>query len=111
MSDCRKQIIDVITPPIIAIDIIGLTSILFIYLKIIIMRVNPYPPNFRRIAARIIEPATGASTWAFGNHKCTENRGNFTRNAVIIIIQINHDIESVGINSCSGIVIFECFDE
>jgi hypothetical protein len=24
--------------------------------------INPYPPNFRRSPARIIEPATGAST-------------------------------------------------
>jgi hypothetical protein len=37
------------------------------------------------MAARIIEPATGASTWAFGNHKCTENKGSFTRKAKIII--------------------------
>jgi hypothetical protein len=26
------------------------------------MRINPYPPNFSKIAAKIIEPATGAST-------------------------------------------------
>lgn len=29
ISDCRKQIIDVITPPTIAIDIIGLINVLF----------------------------------------------------------------------------------
>lgn len=29
MSDCRRQIIDVITPPIMAIDIIGFTNNLF----------------------------------------------------------------------------------
>lgn len=29
----------------------------------------PYPPNFRRTAARIIDPATGASTWALGSHR------------------------------------------
>ena len=34
-----------------------------------ISRISPYPPNFRRIAARIIDPATGASTCAFGSHK------------------------------------------
>ena len=27
-----------------------------------IRRISPYPPNFKRIAARIIDPATGAST-------------------------------------------------
>lgn len=41
---------------------IGFTSILFMYEKIIIIRAIPYPPNFSRIAARIIDPATGAST-------------------------------------------------
>lgn len=63
------------------------------------------------MAAKIIDPATGASTWAFGSHKWTENSGSFTKNAIIIIIQIAHDIESVGINNCSGIVIFKCFEE
>lgn len=33
-----------------------------------------------------MEPATGASTCALGSHKCTENRGSFTRNAVKSII-------------------------
>lgn len=28
----------------------------------------PKAPSFRSTPARIIEPATGASTWAFGNH-------------------------------------------
>lgn len=29
-----------------------------------------------------MEPATGASTWAFGNHKCTPYRGIFTKKAI-----------------------------
>lgn len=29
----------------------------------------PSPPNFNIKPARIIEPETGASTWALGNHK------------------------------------------
>lgn len=33
------------------------------------IRKIPYPPSFRRSPARIIDPATGASTWAFGSHK------------------------------------------
>lgn len=37
--------------------------------KCIIVRNTPYPPSFRRMAARIIEPAIGASTWALGSHK------------------------------------------
>lgn len=31
------------------------------------IRIIPYPPNFNRIPARIIDPAIGASTWALGN--------------------------------------------
>lgn len=38
-------------------------------------RRRPYLPSFSRIAARIIEPATGASTWALGSHKCSRNKG------------------------------------
>jgi len=49
------------------------------------IRANPYPPNLRRIAANTIDPAIGASTWAFGSHRCTENIGSFTRNPVISI--------------------------
>lgn len=30
--------------------------------KISILRTSPYPPNFNKIAAKIIDPATGAST-------------------------------------------------
>jgi hypothetical protein len=45
------------------------------------IRSKPYPPSLRRIAARIIDPATGASTCAKGNHKCTKNEGSFTQKA------------------------------
>lgn len=110
MSDCRRQIIDVITPPTIAIDITGLTNNLFIYLKIIIIRAIPYPPNFSKMAAKIIDPATGASTCAFGNHKWTENSGNFTMNAVIIINHVNEFIDLNGRVICSGIDMFRCFE-
>lgn len=46
------------------------------------IRSIPYPPNFRRIAARIIEPATGASTCAFGSHKWVKNIGSLIIKAV-----------------------------
>ena len=39
---------------------------------------NPYLPNFNRTPAKIILPATGASTWAFGSHTCTKYIGVFT---------------------------------
>lgn len=32
-------------------------------------RIMPYPPSFRRVPARTIDPAIGASTWAFGSHR------------------------------------------
>lgn len=42
---------------------------LMVGLSIIVMRSIPYPPSFNRIAARTIDPAIGASTWAFGSHR------------------------------------------
>lgn len=44
----------------------------------------PYPPNFNKTAAKTIDPATGASTCALGSHKCIENIGSFTKNAIKI---------------------------
>lgn len=59
--------------------------------KDIIIRANPYPPSFRSTAARTIDPATGASTCAFGSHKWTKNRGSFTMKAMIDRNQIMVD--------------------
>lgn len=50
------------------------------------MRISPYLPNFRRTAARIIEPATGASTCALGSQRCVVYIGIFTINAMIVIV-------------------------
>lgn len=47
----------------------GYVMKLIVGLSIIVIRSIPYPPSFSRIAARTIEPAIGASTWAFGNHR------------------------------------------
>ena len=52
----------------------SITRIVDVKAKVVVekrftMRSNPYPPNFRRMAARIMEPATGASTWALGSHR------------------------------------------
>jgi len=41
----------------------------------------PYPPNFNKTPARIIDPATGASTWALGNHRWPIKTGIFTKKA------------------------------
>ena len=48
-------------------------------------RIKPYPPSFNKIEARIIDPTTGASTWAFGSHKWPINTGNFTKNAITLL--------------------------
>ena len=45
------------------------------------MRRSPYEPSFSRRPARIMEPAMGASTWAFGNHKWNKKIGILTRKA------------------------------
>ena len=41
----------------------------------------PYPPSFKSTPAKIMDPETGASTWALGSHMWTPNTGNFTKNA------------------------------
>lgn len=47
----------------------GINMSVFVVGKICIIRIIPYPPSFSKIAAKTIEPAIGASTWAFGNHR------------------------------------------
>ena len=47
--------------------------------------ITPYPPNFKSMAAKKIEPIVGASTCALGNHICTENIGILTKKVIIII--------------------------
>lgn len=37
--------------------------------SVTIIRIIPYPPSFSKTAARIIEPAIGASTWALGSQR------------------------------------------
>ena len=39
---------------------------------------KPYPAIFNNMAARITEPAVGASTCASGNHVCTGHIGILT---------------------------------
>ena len=40
----------------------------------------PYTPIFNKTPARTIDPDSGASTWAFGSHRCIINIGSFTKN-------------------------------
>lgn len=53
--------------------------------QISMVRIRPYPPSLRRIAARTMDPATGASTCALGSQRWVRNIGSFTRNAAFII--------------------------
>lgn len=55
---------------------------------IIMIRINPYPPNFNKILANSMDPPTGASTCAFGSHKCKEYMGSLTKNARIMNIDV-----------------------
>jgi hypothetical protein len=82
MSGCRKQIKLVINAPYNA-TLIKILLGINLFGKIDTIRSRPYPPNFRRIAAKTIDPAIGASTWAFGSHRCTMNMGNLTINPAI----------------------------
>ncbi len=68
-SVCRRQIIDEIMAPHRAILRIMEDKEVFGGVNSNDICRRPYPPNFRRIAAKIIEPATGASTWALGSHR------------------------------------------
>lgn len=43
-------------------------------------KIKPKPPNFNNTPAKIIEPITGASTWALGNHKWNPKQGSLTIN-------------------------------
>lgn len=49
----------------------------------------PYPPSFSRTAAKIMDPAMGASTWALGSHRWTPYKGILTMKAMM---QANHRI-------------------
>src|SRR6516164_1073264 len=41
-------------------------------------RIKPSPPSFRRMPARMTEPAVGASTWASGSQVWTGHIGTLT---------------------------------
>jgi len=86
MSGWRKQINLVIIAPYNDKLSSIYTGTKFIW-YILIIRISPYPPSFSRIAARIIDPAIGASTCALGNHRWVENIGSLTRNPKININQ------------------------
>lgn len=81
-----------------------------------VIRKVPYPPNLSKIAAKTIEPATGASTCALGSHKWTEKSGYFTKNPakklnvipvlkslVLFLIRLNR-VKSKNLVACQRLV-------
>lgn len=67
----RHKVLAIHAPQILKIKI-GVDKWYDIKKKFEYSRNNPYLPSLRRIPARIIEPETGASTWALGSHKWRE---------------------------------------
>ena len=51
--------------------------------RIVVIRIMPQPPSFSSTAASTIEPAIGASTWAFGSQRWSPYRGIFTMKAMM----------------------------
>lgn len=68
-SVCRRQINLVIVAPTREMDTMSGERSLFSIRNLVANRRSPYLPNFRRIPAKIIDPATGASTWALGSQR------------------------------------------
>ena len=68
-SVCRKHIELVISIPHRDSRMNGIDIVLVVGSSSMDRRIMPYPPSFSRMAARIIDPAIGASTWALGSHR------------------------------------------
>nr|ALD62468.1 NADH dehydrogenase subunit 4 [Aleurodicus dispersus] len=56
--------------------------ILFSLFKMLNMRKIPYLPNFNMMAAKIMDPKTGDSTWALGNQMWMKYKGILTMNTI-----------------------------
>lgn len=84
ISGCRIQMVLVTTAPHIAVEQIKGRNRLLACTDKEAKRRIPYLPSLRRIAAKIIDPATGASTWALGSHRWTRYSGSLTKKAKII---------------------------
>lgn len=103
-SVCRMQINLVITAPVREILIMRGAIERLNFIKFEETRIMPYPPNFSKIPARIIEPATGASTWALGSQRWVINKGVLTRKAIIVINHHKEEMDEWGINDQKGSV-------
>lgn len=68
-SVCRRQMELVIIIPHRDSMMKGYAIVLVMGWSRVEIRIIPYPPSFRRMAARTIDPAIGASTCALGSHR------------------------------------------
>src|ERR687898_254422 len=66
-------------------------------------RIRPYAPIFRRTAARITEPAVGASVWASGSQVWSGNSGTFTANATKKARNSHRAVEAGSDIACSWV--------
>lgn len=70
-----------------------------------VIRMIPYPPSFRSRAASSMDPAIGASTWAFGSHRCSPYRGAFTIKASSRAVLHTRPVQEVFIVGCDSLSI------
>lgn len=68
-SVCCKHVRFASVAPHMARMINGRNTSVFTIGRVCIIRIIPYPPSFSKMAASTIDPATGASTCAFGSHR------------------------------------------
>lgn len=78
ISFSNIQIILIIAPPKI-LNIFNSKTKLSALIKYIKRKI-PNPANLSKMAAKTMEPLTGASTWARGSQVWKKNIGNFTKN-------------------------------
>lgn len=82
-SVCRKQMELVIIIPHRDSMMKGYAMVFVMGWSMVEIRIIPYPPSLRRMAARTMDPAMGASTCALGSHRWSPYRGIFTMKAII----------------------------
>lgn len=82
-SCCRKHMIEAIRDPVSDKDIMKALHDFRVWGQNILVRRAPYTPSFSKTLARIIEPATGASTCALGSQRWRGYIGILIRKAAM----------------------------
>ena len=102
------QINLLIIPPISAAEVMKVLINMVFLENVKMMRIIPYPPSFNNKPARIIDPATGASTWALGNQRCIPYMGVLIKKARSIKIHHKFLVRFPVRNKFDGIVRLRC---